>query len=99
MEAVRVEKILHVGGLIEEVAMRFESTTTDANVDVAVIRFACLECRREQLEEMVATLGVCPCAGDGEIVHEETDNAVVVVCCLVDEAARISGGLQEAPLG
>ena len=47
--------------------MRFESTTTDANVDVAVIRFACLECRREQLEEMVATLGVCPCAGDAVV--------------------------------
>ena len=44
LEAVRVEKILHVGSLIKEVAMGLEPATTNADVDVVVISFARLEC-------------------------------------------------------
>ena len=44
LEAVRVEKILHVGSLIKEVAMGLEPTAANADVDVVVIGVACLEC-------------------------------------------------------
>ena len=69
--------------------MGSEPAAADAKVYVLVISFAGFVVLVEPVEEVVAALGVVLRAGDGEVVDEEAENAVVLVRRLMDEAARV----------
>ena len=85
-----MEKVLHVGLLIKKHDVGCQSTAANAEVDVAVISLRSFVCGTHIFEEHVATLGRLACARDGEVVNEQTQNAVVVLVGLMDEAAWIS---------
>ena len=85
-----MEEVLHVGLLIEKHGVGSQSTAANAEIDVAVISLRGFVCGTQLFEEHVATLGRLSCARDGEVVNEQTQNAVVGLVGLMSEAAWIS---------
>ena len=85
-----MEEVLHVGLLIEKHDVGCQSTAANAEIDVAVISLRGFVCGTQLFEEHVATLGRLACARDGEVVDEQTQNAVVVLVGLMNETAWIS---------
>ena len=85
-----MEEVLHVGLLIEEHSVRSQSAAANAKVYVAVISLRSFVCGTQLVEEHVAALGRLACARDGEVINEQTQNAVVVLVGLMNEATWIS---------
>ena len=71
--------------------MRFGSPAANAQVNVVVVRFAGVVDRADLLQEVVSALGLVSGGDNGEVIHKETEDAVVALVGVVVEHAWVCG--------